>query len=234
MTIQYSLRKSRLPAAAGKSVAIMRPAATITFDALITRLAERGSTVTEADARAVLTELADEAAAQLAAGNRVHIEGLCILFPQLRGRFEGATDSFDPQRHRLEVGATATRELRDRVRAAARVERVPDRSRAPSPVAFTNFADGAVNTTVTPGHVGRLDGHRLKVSAAAADEGVFFIPAGGGAEIAAGPLQTNHPKTLLFPIPAALTPGLWHIEVRSRRPNTTGLRIGRLDRTLTT
>lgn len=68
---------------------------------------------------------------------------------------------------------------------------------------------------------------------AEADEGIFFIPAGGGAATKIDIVQKNKPSQLVFLIPAAAPAGDYFLEVRARMSIGTELRTGHLDATLT-
>jgi len=86
---------------------------------------------------------------------------------------------------------------------------------------------------VTPGSIGTISGNRLKFSAAAADEGIFFVHATGNAgPVKVAAVQGNKPGQLVFLVPA-LPAGGYFVEVRARMTNGQELRTGRLDSVLT-
>ena len=156
------------------------------------------------------------------------------FFPRIKGVFTGATDSFDPARHRVDVGANPGGELRDAVRVAATVEKVEAVKPAPNPIEYRDIDSEETNDTITPDNIGQLSGNRLKFDPAEADEGLFFVATVGG-ETKVSTVQKNKPSQLVFLIPP-LADGTYHLEVRARMASGTSarqLRIGRLDATLT-
>jgi hypothetical protein len=85
---------------------------------------------------------------------------------------------------------------------------------------------------VTPGNIGELTGSRLRYDPAAADEGIFFVPAAGGAETKVDFVQLNKPASQVFMVPA-LVAGEYKLEVRARVGGAIQFRTGTLAATLT-
>ena len=157
------------------------------------------------------------------------------FFPRIKGVFTGATDSFDPARHRVDVGANPGGELREAVQSEATVEKVEALKPAPNPIEYRDIASDEINDTATVGNIGQLSGNRLKFDPGEADEGLYFVATAGG-ETKVTSVQKNKPSQLVFLVPAALGPGTFHLEVRARMDRGTSareLRVGRLDATLT-
>ncbi len=69
-----------------------------------------------------------------------------------------------------------------------------------------------------PGGLLELRGSRLKFDATQSDEGVFFRPAAGGAEVRADRYLVVFPKTIQAQVPAALTDPQRLIVRRRLRP----------------
>ncbi len=132
-----------------------------------------------------------------------------------------ATVLEDASRHRIDVGANPGSRIRKTVRNNAQAVKVESVKPAPSPLEYSDLGSGEIN------------GHRLKYNLAEADEGIFFIPAGGGAEAKMNVVQENKPSRLVFLSPAAAPASDYYLEVRARMSNGKELRTGRLDATLT-
>jgi hypothetical protein len=70
------------------------------------------------------------------------------------------------------------------------------------------------DSTVTPGGLGRLNGHRLKFDQADPQQGVFLVTA-NGTENRVELLAKHTPKELIFRVPAGLASGDYRLEVRA-------------------
>lgn len=167
-------------------------------------------------------------------GQRINYFGMVEFFPRIKRVFTGATDTFDPARHRIDIGANPRSELREAVRAGATVEKVEAVKPSPNPIEYRDIGSDTTNDQITPGNIGELSGSRLKYDEAQADEGVFFVATAGG-ETKVPTVQKNKPSQLVFLVPN-LVDGTYHLEVRARMGSGTSareLRIGRLDAVLT-
>ena len=234
MPINYALFENNLTSDPDDFNAVVQITFSADTEALITRVLEQGSTVTEADLRASAADLVQATKSLLLEGARVHFFGLADFFPRVKGIFTGPTDTFDPARHSVDVAANPGSRVRQEVRAEATVNKVEAIKPAPNPIQFADNGSGTTNDQVTVGNIAEVAGSRLKFDEAAADEGIFFIAtAGGETKVAAAAVQTNQPSTLLFLIPATLIAGTYNIEVRARVSGGTELRVGRLDPVLT-
>ena len=194
---------------------------------------ERGSTTTSADILAVLEDTIGACESMLLDGMRVNFGGLVELFPRMRGVFTSATDTYDPARHSLDVGANPGSRVRKTVRDNATVVKEEAVKPAPNPIEYRDVGSDTTNDQLTPGNIGQLSGSRLKFDAAAADEGLYFLPVALGAETKVDTVQRNKPAQVVFLVPAGLVAGQYRLEVRVRISGGTELRTGRLDAVLT-
>ena len=233
MPINYALFENNLTSDPNDYAAQVQTNTSADLDAIVRRIIEQGSTSTEADILAVLEDAIKACEALLLEGSRVSFGGLCELFPRVTGVFDGITDSFDASRHRIDVGANPGSRIRKTVRESAQAVKVEAIKPAPAPLEYSDLGSGEINSTITPGNIGTINGHRLKYNPAEADEGIFFIPAGGGAATRIDVVQKNKPSQLVFLIPAAAPAGDYALEVRARQRDSAELRTGRLDATLT-
>jgi len=232
MSITYSLVENALTPDPDDFIAVVQSSQSADTEAIIARIRERGSTITEADLRAVLTELYNTCETLLLEGKRVNLMGLVELFPKIQGIFHGATAPFDPKQHRVDVGANAGDKLRQQVRAAASVVRTEASKPQPNPLTYKDLASGQTNDTVTPATIGTILGARLKHRESAPDEGIYFVPRGGGAGTKVTLVQERRAGRLTFLVPI-LAPGMYYIEVRTRFTERGDLRTGRLEALLT-
>jgi len=238
LPIKYALFENNLTADPSDFAAIVQITSAADTEAIIRRVLDQGSTVTEADLRAAAADLVKAVTALLLEGNRVHFFGLADFFPRVKGVFTGPLDNFDAARHTVDVGANPGTRVRDDVRADATVEKVEALKPAPNPIEYRDVNSDTTNDTVTVGGIGQLSGSRLKYDALQADEGIYFVATAGG-ETKVTVVQKNKPAQVVFSVPATLVPGTYNLEVRARQgsppagPDTRELRTGRLDAVLT-
>jgi len=233
MSIKYALFENHLTTDPNDYAAQVQITDSVELDALAQRVIDQGSTVTKADVLAVLEDVIKATEGYLLDGVRVNFGGLCDLYPRLRGVFNGITDTYDPARHQIDVGASPGIRVRSAVRSGASIQKVEALKKLPALLEYFDLASGEINATVTPGTIGTINGHRLKFDAGAADEGVFFIAAdGSAAEFKATAVQKNKPGQLVFLVPTLGASPDYTLEVRARFGSD--LRTGRLSATLTT
>jgi len=235
MTIRYALFENNLTSDPDDYAAQVDLSGSSDLEDIVRRMLDQGSTVTEADIRAVLADAIKATQSLLLDGRRVNFGGLCDLYPRIRGKFTGPADGFDPARHKVDVGASPGAAVRSHVRAEAQVEKVEAVKPAPSIVEYRDLASGEANGTITPGTIGTLVGHRLKYNAAEADEGIFILPQGGGTipQVKVELVRKNSPAELVFIVPALPANPTVLIEVRARVRGGEQMRSGRLDALLT-
>ncbi|NQU21298.1 MAG: DUF4469 domain-containing protein [Candidatus Nealsonbacteria bacterium] len=233
MPIQYALFENNLTADPDDYAATVQISGSADGDDLVQDIVDQGSTVGRPDILAVTAALKLACQRRVEQGQRVNYFGMMDFFPRIKGVFTGATDSFDPARHRVDVGANPGGELREAVQVAATVEKVEAVKPAPNPIEYRDVGSDTTNDTITAGNIGQLSGSRLKFDPAASDEGLYFVATGGG-DYKVSTVQKNKPSQLVFLVPA-LVDGTYHLEVRARMGSGTSareLRIGRLDATL--
>ncbi len=234
MPIHYALFENNITSDPDDFAAIVQAVDSADLDRVVQRMIERGSTTTRADILAVLEDAIGTCESMLKDGMRVNFGGLVELFPRMRGVFTSATDTYDPARHSLDVGANPGSRIRKAVRDDAKVVKEEAVKPAPNPIEFRDIGSDTTNNQLTPGNIGQLSGSRLKFDAAAADEGIYFVATPGGVETKVPTVQKNKPAQVVFLIPAALGPGQYNVVVRARINGGTELRTGQLDAVLTT
>jgi len=234
MPIHYALFENNVTTDPDDYAAIVQLTASAGSDDLVQDIIDQGSTVGRPDILAVTAALKLACQRRLEQGQRVNYFGMMDFFPRIKGVFNGPTDTFDPARHHIDVGANPGSELRDAVRTSATVEKVEALKPAPNPIEYRDVATGTTNDQVTPGNIGQLSGSRLKFDPAQADENIYFVATAGG-ETKVTLVQKNKPGQLVFLVPA-LVSGTYYVEVRARMGRgdaTRELRMGRLDAVLT-
>jgi hypothetical protein len=178
----------------------------------ITReMLRRGSTITEADVRAVLNVFFEVVTDEVCDGNSVNLP-LVNIRPGITGVFASVTDSFDPSRHSRKANLTAGTQLIQRM-AVATVSKINQPTAAPSLIEFLDVNSQTANSILTPGGIGQIIGEELKFNPGNPLEGIFLIDA-GGSPTAVTVLANRTEGKLVFSIPAGLAPGMYTLEVR--------------------
>ncbi len=234
MPIKYALFENHVSADPDDYAAAVQIGGSADGLDLVQDIIDQGTTVTRPDILAVTAALKLACPRRLEQGQRVNYFGMVEFFPRIKGVFTGPTDSFDPARHRVDVGANPGAELRADVRTGAKVEKVESVKPAPSLIEYRDLGSGTSNDQVSVGNIGQLSGSRLKFDPAGVGEGLFFVAQAGG-ETKVTTVQKNKPTQLVFLVPE-LTDGTYHLEVRARMGTGTAareLRTGRLDAVLT-
>jgi hypothetical protein len=218
MSIQYFLQAN--PLKPGKHRAVLLRSHKVSFDAFLDHC-EVASTVGRADALAVVEMMAGWIEQQAADGREVDFGPLGQTRLGMAGVFEPREESIRPDEWRLTIGWQVARRLQARVDRRAKkagLERRPPPNRGPYVAAVTDLMSGNADA-YTPGGLLELRGARLKFDVTQSDEGVFFRPAAGGAEVRADRYLIVFPKTIQAQVPATLT-GPQRLIVRRRlRPS---------------
>jgi len=134
----------------------------------------RGSTVSKADIQAVLTDLIEVSYNVLLMGGRVNIEGLVQLFSSVEGVFNDSTDSFDPLRHKLNIAAQSARQLSDRLRSSAVMEKDSAPTITVKIIQVIDTYTANTNSTLSLTRIINIVGEKLKFDSTRADEGLFI------------------------------------------------------------
>ena len=238
MPIQYALFENHVTSDPNDYRGIIQNMGSWDFDTVVKKVILRGTTVNEADVRAVIVTTLSVCAEGVTENNHVNLGGFVDFFPRLKGGFVGPDGPWGDDNF-VDVGANPGSKLREQVRRDAKVERVTAHKPAPELVACHDFGSETTNDQVTVGGGAHIIGSRLKYDASKADEGIYFIATADGAQTKVDMVMYNKPGRLEFIVPATLVPGTYWLEVRARQgdppsgPDNRELRVGRLDATLT-
>ncbi|WOO41628.1 DUF4469 domain-containing protein [Rubellicoccus peritrichatus] len=199
---------------------------TINEKALVQRLVDRYG-VSEAAAKTVLLGLRNEVEIAMAEGNRVNLDGFVQFFPSIQGTFSKKLERADRKRHKVSVSTRLAPKLHKDINARVRWKRVVSTSPRPHISRILTYDMNEVEVA-NPGMILTLQGRHLKIDPKDSEEGVFIVPGqrkGSALRIESyGPVQ---PTSIIFQIPAELTQGDYHIEVRNRMRNSKRLSTAR-------
>lgn len=195
------------------------------MDRIIEHMTAGGSTVTRAEALAVIEEYYAAMEYLLERGHRINTPFLNISF-SVTGNFTGHDDQFDADRHRLRINTNPGRRLTGLPGRLSLQKALPSLHR-PVLSVFRDVLTGSRNQAITPGGMGILHGSHLKLDTSDKRQGIFLMD-GNGDELRIGQVVRNKPKELIFPIPGSLPAPAYTLEVRARLRQRTCIRSGRL------
>lgn len=233
MAIDYSLSVNKLTTDANDFAAQVHSKGAIDLEGLIDQIAQKGSTVTRSDIAAVLEDTIAVMENLLLLGFRVNIGGLVDIYPRIGGKFTGPLDAYDPARHTLTLGASAGSRIKKAFSSRAEVVKVEARKPTPNVMQYFDSGTQTADTDLSRGNIGTLNGKRLKFDPAAADEGLYLVNVGTGAETKVSTLQKNTSTEVVFLVPGDLEEfASYRAEVRTRINGGQELRSGHLDKLL--
>jgi len=230
MTINYALFENHLTSDPDDYVALVQSNGSAEMEDVIDRMIEQGSTVVKADILSVLEDY------HTAIENMV-LEGMNVNTPganykaTIKGIFNGQADSFDPNRHQVRASVSPGSRFRKAVEERGQPAKQEAIRPKPSLLEFTDLNSDVRNSTLTPGGMGQVVGHRLKFDAEDPAQGIFFVAA-DGSETQATVVGRNKPAELMFLIPDGLLAGDYTLEVRAGFGED-DVRSGALDEPLT-
>ena len=202
------------------------PNAVLDNDDIIKMMMERGTMVTETDARAVVMLYIDVIAKAVANGNNVNTP-LVNLKPGIMGVFANNLDSFDASRHTKRANLSSGTLLNE-LMAAASVEKITQPAPTPAILDYFDVASGVSGSLITPSGIGQITGEELKFDPQNPAEGIFFIAA-NGTETKVASLARRTEGLLMFSNPPALTAGTYTLEVRRNYTKDGAIRRGSLE-----
>jgi len=154
--------------------------------------------------------------------------------PSIAGVFTGATDAFDPKRHRVKTNLSAGTRLK-KATAAVKTRKVQTAEPLPFIVEIHDVVSNTVNEQITPGGVIQIRGGRLKLAEANTENGVFLTDE-QGQTVKMPNIVENKPARLIVMIPAELPAGTYTVEVRTSFLNSAkegkNVKTGRFSREL--
>lgn len=230
MSVKYKLQKNKLTEQTDLYAAHITASGSVDIEKIADRILAGGSTLTRPDVIATLESFTSAIDAMITEGKRVRLGGICEIGLKIKGRFNGADDMFDTQRHTLDVaiwpGARLRRLIKDTVTLSKQEATVP----SPLLSQFYDTASGLVNEFATVGNIAKIAGSRLAFDMDREDEGVFFVAEDGSTEVRADSVATNKPSQIVLLVPQ-LPPEVdsWQVQVRTRFTANGQLRMAALD-----
>ena len=207
--LKYSLVENYLTERPDDYSAQTHSVVTVDKEGLIARMLRRGTSLTRTDILAVMNGMEETVV-------EIHNEGGTVTHPlfntsfSISGVFEGAMDSFDGNRHKLNINVTKGVLLRE-VEKRVRFEKTNSPAPLPQIQEVKDSVSGTINDRLTSGGVAEVRGYNLKIEGDDPTCGLWFI-AEGGQETQAVTVVENKPSRILAMIPS-LASGKYQIKV---------------------
>ncbi len=228
--LKYTLVESSMTVDPHNCVAIVSSPESKDLNDVIDFMIAEGTGLTRPQALAYFEKLTQTVEYFVGQGHRVNTP-LIRVRPCISGLFIDKKDVFDPNRHQINVRATAGLRLR-MLETNIKVEKVKFIQPVPILEIFTDAITGETNFFGTPGGIGVLKGNLLKFDVTDNQQGVFFASvADPSNETRVEVYSGIKPSEIHFQIPA-LAAGDYTIAVKSILKSGGTLRKGELEHTI--
>ena len=207
--LKYSLNENLLTECPDDYSAQTQATGSLDKEALVARMLSKGTLVTRTDILAVLNNLEETVVQAL-------LEGYTVTSPlfntsfSISGVFDSPKDTFDGNRHKLNINLTKGSLLRS---AEKNVKFEKTNTIAPLPQIHEvkDVLSGIVNERLTPNGVIEILGYNIKIDGEQPPCGVWFVHESGN-EIPAEIFIENKPSRILAMIPQ-LNSGNYQIKI---------------------
>ena len=232
MSLNYALLENLLTAAPNDYMAQVQNVKSHDQESVVSRMLERGSTITKTDIIAVLEMFFDEV-------SKITREGETVNLPifntrlSVSGVFTGATDSYDSSRHAVNVNVNATKMLTEALRTV-KTQKVATKEIQPMVLEVKDSITQSVNENITSGGVVEITGSMLKIEGDNRQVGVSFVD-DNSQSFPVTTLVDNKPARLIVIVPT-LPAGTYHVQIKTQYNGGGGLkepRIGTFSKLLT-
>lgn len=211
--LEYSLRPNRFTDDPDDQLANVEHSGTATFDDLITHITQEGGAIKESEARSNVLEFFKAMRFYLALGRTISLEFMNIRFT-ISGVFTDSSDSFDSNRHKLNLKVNAGSFLKE-VLPNMKLSKVKATVTAITIDRVQDYMSKTNDTTLTAGGMVRLLGENLTIDTEDTEQGIYLI-ANDNTETKVEFLQLITGGELMFQTPAELAKGTYTLEVRAK------------------
>ena len=196
--LNYSLTENLLTERNDDYSAQTHAVASLDKEAIIARMLNRGTLLTRTDILAVLNGLEETVTDALLEGNNVNLPLFNTSF-SISGVFESPMDSFDGNRHKLNINLTKGILLRE-AEKNVKFEKTNTLAPLPQIQEVKDSVSGKVNETLTAGGVIEVRGYNLRIEGDDPACGLWFVN-DNGYEVKASVIIENKPSRILAMIP---------------------------------
>ena len=210
--MKYSLSLNLLTPDPNDFFAVPENVRVFIFEEILKRINLRYTGLTPTQLYAAAKELFEEICLIVENGDAV-ITPIVNIYPGMTGVYNGATDSFDPKRHRCRANLTAGTQLNAAVKKI-KTEKIVVPESLPYILEVKDILSDSVNDILTPGGVIQLRGCKLKLAPTIPEDGIYLTEE-NGAVVKLATLVENKPARLMAMIPADLPQGIYTLEVKA-------------------
>ena len=196
--LKYSLVENLLTERPDDYSAMTHCLTSLDKEAIITRMLNKGTTLTRTDILAVLNNLEETIVSALLEGYNVTLPLFNTSF-SISGVFESPSDSFDGNRHKLNINLTKGLKLRE-IESKVKFEKTNVTAPQPQIQEVKDSISGKVNEILTRKGVVEVRGYNLKIEGDNASCGLWFV-AEDGKEFKAEVIIENKPSRIMAMIP---------------------------------
>ncbi|MBI9062263.1 MAG: DUF4469 domain-containing protein [Marinilabiliaceae bacterium] len=222
MSLKYSTRNNPLTTVEDDCIAQTHDVETLTEKDLLNEIVVPGG-VTNTQLQAVVTSMKEVILKKLRQGYGIRT-ALVHYYPTISGVFTDDEDSFDPNRHSVNIKTTPNKEVKEAA-ASIRTQKVTAPKRIPFIQKFIDTASNTRDNLITPGLVAEIKGELLKLDPTDLSQGVFLIDSNKTLHRCEKYIR-NTPTNLIFYIPGDIPTGQVELRVRMKIENDSKLREG--------
>ena len=207
--LKYSLNENLLTDRPDDYSAQTHASGSFDMEAIINRMLSRGTLVTRTDVVAVMNNFQEAVVDIVNEGGMINTPLFNTSF-SISGVFESPLDSFDGNRHKLNINVTKGVLLRS-AEKSVKFEKTGAVTPTPQIQEVKDSISGTVNETLTPNGVVEVYGYNLKLAGDHPTCGLWFV-ASNGTEVRAEVIIENKPSKIIAMIPN-LPQGEWQIKI---------------------
>ncbi|MDR1220225.1 MAG: DUF4469 domain-containing protein [Treponema sp.] len=210
--LEYTLEDNELTNKPGDLRAQVVNVTSYTQNDIVDRVLNIGAGLTRSDVVSVFEAEKQVIESIIAEGGAVNTE-LFNAFPSISGVFDTPDEPFDHTKHKVNIKLHPGVVLRSAI-ASVKTRRIAAAVTGTVITSVTDLKTGLINGTLTPGRDVKLSGAKLKIAGDKLDVGLYFVPAGSGAEVKVDPsdIVVNNPSEVIAVIPA-LPAGTYRVRI---------------------
>ena len=234
MSLTYSLTENLLTANANEFKAQPVNVRSYTMSEIIQRILARNPGLSQAQITAAIDEFFKESSMIIEDGGALNTP-LMNTQPSIAGVFHGATDVFDPKRHRVKTNVFPGKMLQ-KATAGIKTQKAQTADPMPFILEVHDVLSDTFNEQLTPGGVIQIWGGRLRLATENPENGIFLTD-DLAQTIKLTTIIENKPARIIAMLPQDLPAGTYTLELRTSFVNSgkesKSMKTGRFNRELT-
>lgn len=224
MSLRYGLVPFLLNKSKNKYKALPTDNESINEEDIIEEMIAKGSTVSKAEALAVIEEYEAAICKAIEEGKNINTR-MYKIHAAIKGVFESEKDIFDPQQHSIQINIKAGKRLKQCVENI-QLNKVILNDNAPVILSIKNLHTNKPSHQFSGNQAISIIGKKLKFDLNDPRQGIFFVNE-DGTEFRVDNLIKIKPSELIFIVPDPIIGNKFFLEVRCLFPNSNQLRLGK-------